>query len=100
MTVDLMRGMPNAGVSSGTKQEDGGIRVALMSDLSVHLTDQTGQYTIDMPAFLAIDVGQRLVQMGTEALRRTIAELEDKPLDVNPQPKIDIVRGNFPKKRL
>jgi len=94
MSDEIFRQLPReVAQGPGAQMNDGDITVMLMSNLAVRLMDRGGKLGIELPAFQAIDVGQRLVQMGTEALRRHIAEIEDKPLDIAPKPKIDLVRG-------
>lgn len=89
----LSPGLPGT-VDAGTPQDDGGVRVAAYSDGTVRMLGNDGQAVVMNP-FLAIDVGQRLIQMGTLQLHNRLQDAEG--VRAEQKPRIDIVRGSLPK---
>jgi len=69
--------------------DDGGIVVSLLNTGRVRIGDEGGAW--DMDAFRAIDVGQRLIQMGTLALQRRM--MAESGIRATHTPKIDVIRG-------
>lgn len=101
--LDLMRGgrvepannVPNS-YDTSAQENDGGVTVALMNTNHVRLTDRDAQYAIDMPMFLAMDVGRRIIDMATEAIRQHLIEVEKKNA-TGVVPAIQVVHGKLPK---
>lgn len=95
------QGLPTApeppGVLPGTKQDDGGIVVSAHDTGYVKIMDTQKRGGWELDPFRAIDVGQRLIAMGTYQLQQKMIAIEGGGITIEQKPKIDIVRATLPK---
>lgn len=85
------------GVLPGEAQDDGGIVVSAMGTGYVRIVDTEKRGGWELDPFRAIDVGQRLIAMGTFQLQQKMIAIEGGGLVIEQKPKIDIVRGTLPR---